>query len=282
MDEILVDVKDMSCNFHFFNLNNISFQLREGYITCIIGENASGKSALLEILSGQHNNYKGQMIISGKIGTIVRDKLNSGGYSPNKIIKKFEKNADYFSSDKMSELLRKYEINETDKFSNMSEVSKWLFWISLYMSSDIKLLLLDEPFAFLNKEEIKIITSVLQEFVEEGEKSIIVATNNFGEIESIVDFFGIMSGGKMILFAERDELLSSFCCIYGESEIIDSIPQDMILYRKKNSVSDEAIVIKETMTKEKFFLDTTYNSFKIRELTLKELFFSIIKSRVYS
>lgn len=276
MDEMILDVNSMSCNFHFFNLNNISFQLYEGYISCVVGENASGKSALLETLAGLHNNYKGKISVSGKMGTIFRDKLTCGRGSLAAITKKYEKTADEFSKDTFLVLLKKYGLNEDDIFSRLSEANKWIFWILLNMSSNVKLLVIDEPFAFLNKEGINMIKKVLQEFVEDGKRSVILATNNFGDIESVVDYFGIMSDGKMLLFGERDEILSRFSFVSGETKIIDLIPSGIILYRKKNSVKDEAVILNKSIDDE--LADRTVKTLKLRKPTFRELFFSIVKA----
>jgi ABC-type polysaccharide/polyol phosphate transport system ATPase subunit len=73
---ILIDVKNISKKYildnkEFEALQNISFQLRKGESIGLIGENGSGKSTLLKILSGLIKPSSGEVVINGKINSLI-------------------------------------------------------------------------------------------------------------------------------------------------------------------------------------------------------------------
>ncbi len=49
-------------------LNNVSFQVAEREIHCLVGENGAGKSTLMKVLSGVHHygDYTGEIVFGGK------------------------------------------------------------------------------------------------------------------------------------------------------------------------------------------------------------------------
>ena len=55
----------------FYALNNVSFQLKRGEILGIIGKNGSGKSTLLKILSSVTRPTEGEVILRGKVLSIL-------------------------------------------------------------------------------------------------------------------------------------------------------------------------------------------------------------------
>src|SRR4051812_47363529 len=61
-------------------LREVDFELREGEIHGLVGENGAGKSTMMKIIAGVHTAYTGRMLIDGKEVKFhsARDALDAG------------------------------------------------------------------------------------------------------------------------------------------------------------------------------------------------------------
>ncbi|MBB2890083.1 ATP-binding cassette domain-containing protein [Flexivirga oryzae] len=60
----LADVGKSYGNVHA--LRGVSLSVRQGEVTCVLGDNGAGKSTLIKILAGLHDYNSGQMLIGGE------------------------------------------------------------------------------------------------------------------------------------------------------------------------------------------------------------------------
>lgn len=63
----IVEVKNLTYSYYEGNkvLDGVSFPLKEGSYTCLIGHNGSGKSTLAKVLMGLNNKFQGEITIFG-------------------------------------------------------------------------------------------------------------------------------------------------------------------------------------------------------------------------
>ena len=60
----LTDVGKSYGNIHA--LRGVSLTVRQGEITCVLGDNGAGKSTLIKIMSGLHQHSEGKLEINGE------------------------------------------------------------------------------------------------------------------------------------------------------------------------------------------------------------------------
>lgn len=67
MTTIAMELKDVGKSFgSVIALSNVSVKVREGAVTCILGDNGAGKSTLIKTLSGVHKPTSGVYEVEGK------------------------------------------------------------------------------------------------------------------------------------------------------------------------------------------------------------------------
>ena len=60
----MISIRDLKLNKYGIDiLNNISFDIVDNSVTCILGNKNSGKSAILKSISGVYQNYYGEILI---------------------------------------------------------------------------------------------------------------------------------------------------------------------------------------------------------------------------
>nr|WP_205708408.1 ATP-binding cassette domain-containing protein [Kineococcus siccus] len=74
----MTDVGKSYGNVHA--LRGVSLSVRQGEITCVLGDNGAGKSTLIKVIAGLHQHTEGQLVVNGEEVrfTSPRDSLERG------------------------------------------------------------------------------------------------------------------------------------------------------------------------------------------------------------
>lgn len=188
-------------------LDDISFEIHEGKITCILGINGVGKSTILKAICGLIKLDSGEILIDG-------EKLNYKTY--NKIafvpdvdnyfaqltikesfefMKEFYKNWD---EKKAYEMLELFELTDDRKIANLSKGNIARVKIILGFAQNAKYTILDEPFSGIDIFKREDFLSVITKYITD-EQSIIITTHEIAEIEMIADDVILIDEGKLSL-----------------------------------------------------------------------------------
>ncbi|XTR37143.1 ABC transporter ATP-binding protein [Paraclostridium tenue] len=188
-------------------LDDISFEIHEGKITCILGINGVGKSTILKAICGLIKLDSGEILIDG-------EKLNYKTY--NKIafvpdvdnyfaqltikesfefMKEFYKNWD---EKKAYEMLELFELTDDRKIANLSKGNIARVKIILGFAQNAKYTILDEPFSGIDIFKREDFLGVMAKYITD-EQSIIITTHEIAEIEMIADDVILIDEGKLSL-----------------------------------------------------------------------------------
>ncbi|WP_270641985.1 ABC transporter ATP-binding protein [Paraclostridium sordellii] len=188
-------------------LDNISFEIHEGKITCLLGINGVGKSTVLKAICGLIKLDSGEIFIDGeKIDNKIYDKV---AFVPDvdnyfvqftikeifEFMKTFYKNWD---DKKAYEMLNLFNLTDDRKILNLSKGNIARVKIILGFSQNAKYTILDEPFSgidiFKREDFLKVMTKYITD-----EQSIIITTHEISEIEMIADDVILIDDGRVSL-----------------------------------------------------------------------------------
>ncbi|CEJ74496.1 ABC transporter ATP-binding protein [[Clostridium] sordellii] len=194
-------------------LDNISFEIHEGKITCLLGINGVGKSTVLKAICGLIKLDSGEILIDGeKIDNKIYDKV---AFVPDvdnyfvqftikqsfEFMKEFYKNWD---DKKAYEMLDLFNLNDNSKISNLSKGNIARVKIILGFAQNAKYTILDEPFSgidiFKREDFLKVMTKYITD-----EQSIIITTHEISEIEMIADDVILIDDGRVSLVFNAEE-----------------------------------------------------------------------------
>ena len=205
-------------------LAGLSFGVEKGSLVAIVGENDSGKSVLLKLLSGFENPNYGQVFIHGLDMNKRRQETQKLiGYVPYESnldpwltlkqniifnaklynIKQsdYSKRIDYFSE----KLNLNQNLNEYAYRVSGGEHKKAMLVRALIHNPDV--LIMDEPTGFMDAESIRLTWDLVQDL--KGEKSIIYVSNSLTEIEQAHDRILVFNEGRILMDGHLDKLLES-------------------------------------------------------------------------
>ena len=209
-------------------LDDVSFSVNKGESLTLVGENGSGKSTMIKIISGVYTPDEGDIFINGnhyKKMTPI-DSIKEGIqviyqdfslFSNLTVAENIALNDLIISGTKVvnwkriygfaREGLEKINVNIplSARVGDLSTADRQLIAISKAILADAKLLIMDEPTTALTRNEVKALFKVVKELNSKGIASIFVS-HKLTEIREIGERTIILRNGKKIIDQNADEL----------------------------------------------------------------------------
>lgn len=186
-------------------LENITFNVKKGEITALLGLNGVGKSTLLKIIMGLVKQDKGEVLFNGeKLNyktyeniAFVPDVLNT--YGDMKIKDAFEYMSmmyEKWDMDKAYEMLKDFKLTDDLKINKLSKGNIARVKLILGFARNLEYLLLDEPFSgidiFTREKFIESLIGYMDNNI-----GILLTTHELKEVENIVDKVVFLSDGNI-------------------------------------------------------------------------------------
>ena len=239
-------VSGLTKRYEGFTLADISFEVPQGTITGLIGENGAGKSTTLHSILGLVHRDGGEISILGapaeglqpeareNIG-VVFDGTNFFFFLTPKRLNKVLKGV-YSSWDEgyFLALLNKLSLPVSKKIKSFSKGMKAKLSIAAAFAHHPKLLILDEATSGLDPVMRDDMLDMFLEFVQDEENSILLSSHITSDLEKVADHIIFLHEGRLIFSKPKDELLENYGivkCGAAQFEAIDR--QDIITCRKQ-------------------------------------------------
>lgn len=186
-------------------LENITFNVKKGEITALLGLNGVGKSTLLKIIMGLVKQDQGEVLFNGeKLNyktyeniAFVPDVLNT--YGDMKIKDAFEYMSmmyEKWDMDKAYEMLKDFKLTDDLKINKLSKGNIARVKLILGFARHPEYLLLDEPFSgidiFTREKFIESLIGYMDNNI-----GILLTTHELKEVENIVDKVVFLSDGNI-------------------------------------------------------------------------------------
>ena len=250
----LLEVHNISKHYKNFSLENIDFVLPKGYIMGYVGQNGAGKSTTLNLITNLCKCAAGEIYVDGITygEDEVRYKESIGYigdafYYPENftvknirgILKNFYST---FSVEKFNELLRKWKLTDKLKVKDFSRGMKVKLMFASVLARDTKLLVLDEATNGLDPVVRVEVLKLLQEYIADGERSVIFSTHILSDLEQIADYIYFIHDGKKVLYDAKDELLENYLLVKGERRAVTPQIAKELIGITDNAYGFEAIL----------------------------------------
>ncbi|MBU9713926.1 ABC transporter ATP-binding protein [Evansella tamaricis] len=215
----VVRVEGLTKHFKKFHLGPLNFKVEKGTAVGLVGSNGSGKSTFFRLLMNLVHADGGTVEIFGKkMPSSEIEIKQSIGFAANMLepfyqlsIKEISSHFSYWypswNQNKYEDLINRYKLDEGEKFGKCSTGMKKKVDFIFSLSHEPELLLLDEPTAGVDLGSQKKMKEDLIEFLEDGEKSLIMSTHLIDDLKQICDNIIILSpNGKVQDFLRKEEV----------------------------------------------------------------------------
>ena len=218
--EFAVEVQKLSKRYakkDTFAFENIGFQLPRNKVLSLIGSNGSGKSSLLEIISGTRRPTSGMVTVFGKNPSGMRGRI---GYIPQRFglfdELTVEENVRYFSKMYGADvdiqgLMEHYGVSDYSgkRYSSLSGGMKRRTEITCILAGDPDLIIMDEPSAGLDTESCRELWEMIDEMKGVG-KTLIIASHEIQEAKKHSDYILMMKNGEQTYWGRPDDIWQTY------------------------------------------------------------------------
>jgi len=206
-------------------LRNVSTTINHGEIVAIMGRNGAGKSTLLHSIVGLHNPDSGDIKVNGVTPTTLKGSVRRRaiGYvpqEPSDLLFAQSVGDECAQADSDNELAAGStwnllntlvpHISRTSHPHDLSEGQRLALVLSIVLSGEPDVLVLDEPTRGLDYRAKSLFAVALKKYATEGNRSVLLATHDVELVAELADRVLFLAEGEIVADGSTlDVLLSS-------------------------------------------------------------------------
>ena len=223
-----------------------SLNVKPGCVTGLIGANGAGKSTTFKAVLGLISTDGGTVQIMGKdlktctakdrqrLGVVLSDSGFSGYLTVRDVVSILERMYDTFDRNFFLEQAEKFQLPLNRQIREFSTGMRAKLKVLAAISSDVKLLLLDEPTAGLDVVARDGLLEMLQDFMErDEERAILISSHISSDLETLCDDLYMVHQGKVVLHEDTDVLLSDYGILKVDEQQFQKLDREHLLRYKK-------------------------------------------------
>ena len=199
---------------HTVALDDVSLEIESGSFTIIGGANGSGKSVLMNVISGLMDPSDGTVETSTKPGLVFQDAATQIlGDSPREDVAVGPANMGISKKDipnLVEKALSSVSLSEKADFPAefLSGGEKRRLAVASILAMDKDIIIFDEPYANLDYSGVLDVNSLLKDLHEKG-KTIILLTHELEKCLGLCSHFIIMEKGKIVFDGRPEDALKT-------------------------------------------------------------------------
>lgn len=229
----VIQINHLSKKFSPFEMEDMTFSIKQGYITGLIGPNGAGKTTLIKMMMGMvlpdrgsitifgENNLHNEPGIKNRIGYVSDENYFYDHLTIlqiKKVIAPFYTNWDESSYLKYLDL---FKLSPKKKIKDLSKGMKMKFSLAVALSHGAELLIMDEPTAGLDPVFRREMLEMLSDHIQDEKRSILFSTHNTTDLDRIADYIIFLNEGRIVFNETKEELPQRYALVKGGRELLD-------------------------------------------------------------
>lgn len=208
-------------------LKSVSFDAPRGMVTGLIGENGAGKSTVMRTLAGIIP-YRGIAAINGadvsksskdrrqRIGYVGGERSLPDSLTLRMLGRVLERTFDEWDQGTFVKLTDGFFLPDNKPIGEFSTGMKAKAAIAAALSHGADTLLLDEPTSGLDIAVRSDVLGLIYDFMQDESHTVLITSHITSDLEKLCDRIALIADGRIILEADKDELLERYVAVRGD------------------------------------------------------------------
>lgn len=252
--ENAIEISGVTKRYEGFTLDHISFDVPKGSIMGFIGQNGAGKTTTIRSLLNITNIDEGEIRLLGlnhikdefeikKRIAVVFDELPFHDvFNAADMARIFEGLYPEWDNAVYSAYLERFKLPTKKKIGQYSKGMKMKLQIACALSHNAELLVMDEATTGLDPVVRDEILHIFMEYLQNGERSILMSSHITGDLEKIADSVTCIDRGKVLLTGYKDVILETHGILKCSKDEIGNIDQEDIVSVRLNEFGAEVML----------------------------------------
>lgn len=233
MPNALLSLSGVTKHWPTFHLDGAGFTLPGGMIMGLVGANGAGKTTLLKIALGLIRPDAGEIRFKGQDlraeGPALRRRIAYVSDEPRLVpelkLRTLKEAYARFYPDwvegRWRQLMDEFGLVPGAKAGTLSLGMRTKFALSLALSREAELLVLDEPTTGLDPGFRRELIQRLSGLIQDEGRSILFSTHITSDLESRVDLVTLMRDGQVVFCLDQDALKERWVLVKGGLDLLD-------------------------------------------------------------
>ncbi|MDE7361343.1 MAG: ABC transporter ATP-binding protein [Oscillospiraceae bacterium] len=252
--ENAIEISGVTKRYEGFTLDNVSFNVPKGSIMGFIGQNGAGKTTTIRSLLNITNIDEGEIRLLGlehvkdefeikKRLAVVFDELPFHDvFNAADMARIFEGLYPEWDNAAYSAYLERFKLPPKKKIGQYSKGMKMKLQIACALSHNAELLVMDEATTGLDPVVRDEILHIFMEYLQNGERSILMSSHITGDLEKIADSVTFIDKGKILLTGYKDVILETHGILKCGKDELGNIDKADIVSVRLNEFGAEVML----------------------------------------
>jgi ABC-2 type transport system ATP-binding protein len=286
-----IEIRGLVKHYPKFQLGPLDLTVPRGAIYGLIGPNGAGKTTAIDLIFGLGQNDGGQIRVLGldhhadelalkRRAAYVSPDLNFQVWGKvGRAIRFVRGFYPEWDDAYCVALMNTFHLSGTDRTATLSFGARTKLSLLLALARRPEVLILDEPLTGLDATSRQQVFSELLKAVEDGERSVLIASHGLSDLERFADHVGLIKNGTLLLEGRTDEVVDRYRLAEFFTRNDTNFP---------NPATDGLIILKWDENRWHALLDQKSGALNwlqahgaqqisLTRLTLEELFVALVK-----
>jgi len=259
-------------------IDNISVNLSDNKIYCLLGCNGAGKTTLLKLIAGHINSSAGSLEVDSKpVSTmkmpdsvsLIENRAVQFNTKLKNLIQMASDLDDEFDEVFAQSMIKKFHLDKGKKYGQLSFGMQTMFNTLLSLASNRKVILLDEPVLGLDAIMRNKFYNLLNDSFENHPRIIVISTHLIDEMTKSAEELIILDKGKIIFQSTINDIDEKAYSITGITKVINPVLDKLNIISKKTIGGHTTAFVYDQR-------EIIPSSLSVQPIGLQELFINLV------